>query len=492
MVQAGAQRQLATEQLLQLRMNEITTDLHTRPLRLRTVAPVIAEKDPSSTDVPSGRAASVGRLDIDGVSLRWCDSLTVSTLPPDGAPHDAIALAQAEVWCADILMSLLAQHAAWCGPGEPRRPSEWPTVTMHVADMAALGSADGRPPEKLLPLFQQGIYYELGLPVPNFNVVEDASLAPGQFRVAVNGVRHPPQWGPDQGELLVNCSQQQLDILGITEPSRPVRNPATLAEQRLLRRTDNNEAVCEAAGYTTWDAWSYRVLALAAGVRRAAEELLTEAVTNFLLDKLSLDQPVLVELVREDKSLPISMLTRVMSALVGEGVSIRDLPLILSSLLTVRATTDAEIANNTIAFSTAFSGLLPYGRQLVREEFELDEWLYCARVDSSRALSHQYGRGAGSMVVFLLEPAWEEAFRAGLAPTQQDKFLEALSTAVDAHSGGLDQSTPTAILTTGAIRRNVWQALRFEFPRIPVIAYQELQPSVRITPLTRIGGANQV
>jgi type III secretion protein V len=107
------------------------------------------------------------------------------------------------------------------------------------------------------------------------------------------------------------------------------------------------------------------------------------------------------------------------------------------------------------------------------------------RVSRHRYISHKYTRGQSSLLVLLLDPAIERRILAsGAQPLTLDE-RERLWAAVEAEYKGA-HAAGVSILTDMQVRRAVRTLLRPRFPGLPVLAYQELSPTLNIQPLARI------
>jgi type III secretion protein V len=143
------------------------------------------------------------------------------------------------------------------------------------------------------------------------------------------------------------------------------------------------------------------------------------------------------------------------------------------------------------------------------------------RSGMKRYVSHKYTRGQSTLIVYLLDPQIERILLEHQAPRTSEQgqsppftaALAILSTrthqaprtneqghspldenernkilqAVRAEVGELSGSTSVpAILTTIDVRPALREILAPEFPRLPVLAYQELSPDMNIQPIARI------
>lgn len=107
------------------------------------------------------------------------------------------------------------------------------------------------------------------------------------------------------------------------------------------------------------------------------------------------------------------------------------------------------------------------------------------RVTRHRYLSHRYTRGQSSLTVLLLDPAVEQRIVASGARPLTLEEREQLWSAVEAEYKGRHAAN-VVILTDLQIRRALRSLLKPRFPGLPVLAYQELSPTLNIQPVARI------
>ena len=204
---------------------------------------------------------------------------------------------------------------------------------------------------------------------------------------------------------------------------------------------------------------------------------------EFYLNKLETAFPVLTQLMSE--RLGVTRLAHVLRRLLEEEVSIRDLPGILENLLTIPPTTPASMDKYIIFTSTwgCIRPPLPLG--VTSGDTSAIEMAECVRMQQKRYISHKYTRGQNTLIVYLMDPKFEERLSdpRPLTETELRKLLDAVSTEVGS-------MPPTAqnpvVLTTALIRYRLRKALRGAFPRLSVLSYQELSPDMNIQPIARI------
>jgi type III secretion protein V len=242
-------------------------------------------------------------------------------------------------------------------------------------------------------------------------------------------------------ELLVLASPDDLALVGIA--ARRAADPVSGRPVALVAGAHRTRAaalgrVCEPLE---------RVLVEVAGaLRRNAHHLLGVQEVQCLLDDLEPQAPALVREV--SRQVPATLLAEVLRRLVEEGVSIRPFRAILEAVLQAGAGTQPA------------APLAEACRRALR-----------------RQLGHAHARD-GPLPVLLLDPAAEQAIREALAgemlaldPARALALLDALA----------------AVLVSPDVRRAVRLLVASRFPRLSVLAYEELPPELRLRPVGRIG-----
>jgi type III secretion protein V len=199
-----------------------------------------------------------------------------------------------------------------------------------------------------------------------------------------------------------------------------------------------------------------RVLAATAGaLSRAAAQLVGVQEVQALLDALEPGAPALVR--EASRQLPPALLADVLRRLVEEGVSIRPLRTILEALLEVGGGARGPAALAEIA------------RRALR-----------------RHLGHSHA-GDGPLAALLLDPAVEQALREALSgdalamdPGAATALVEALAAELSGHT------VAPVVLTSPDVRRALRTLVAPRFPRVAVLAYEELPPELRVRPVGRL------
>ena len=327
-------------------------------------------------------------------------------------------------------------------------------------------------------MMRDGLFYELGLHYPDFQFSTTENLKPNSFSFKVNHLSTMPRNGLHPNQCLVNDTVDRLTLLNIQGTA--TMNPANAVECSIA--DSSYKEVAESAGLTTWDQVGYLVLSFAADLRENSASFVHRRAVQNYLDQLGQAFPATVDTVQKRSS--IQQLTRVLRSLIAEEISIRNFRLVLELMLDYDYIV-ADPSKNII-----FDDRLPTAEQ--PDENWLSDPINLAsfiRAGMKRYVSHKYTRGGNTLVVYLLAPEIEgilsehQKKRICLDKDLCDRILEA----VRAEVGTLppSASVPT-ILTSIEVRPYFREVILHEFPRLPVVCYQELSPDLNIQPIARI------
>jgi type III secretion protein V len=309
-----------------------------------------------------------------------------------------------------------------------------------------------------VPMMRDGLFYELGVRFPGVRV-RAAALPDSSYIIMVNEV--PVARGTvEPGRVLANEVVDRMRLLGVD--AKVADNPATSNEASWISEEDR--ALAESAGITTWDVAGYLVLHLSAVLRRNAPDFLGIQEVQEMLDQVEKFYPALVK-ETVPKALSLFSVTDILRRLIEEGVSIRDMRSILQTL--------AE-----------WGPVESDGVQLTEQ----------VRASLRRAISHQAARGGDTLVVYLLDNQIEETVRSSIQHNASGSFLalepEITQEILAAMRRELGQRGPSAqrpvILTAQDIRRFVRKLVELEFHEVDCLSFQELSPELNVQPLGRI------
>jgi flagellar biosynthesis protein FlhA len=240
-------------------------------------------------------------------------------------------------------------------------------------------------------------------------------------------------------------------------PGEMTKEPAFGLAALWIDAADREEAVFR--GCTVVDAPSVLATHLTELVKQNLAELLSYVETQKLLDDLPREQQKLVaELV--PSQITVGGVQRVLQTLLGERVSIRDLPTILEGIQEACA---AQIRS------------IP---ALVAQ----------VRARLARQISDSHLGPGGYIPLITLSPDWEAAFAEALvgppedrqltmAPSRLTEFMQRLRSAFD---GAANSGEAPVLLTSGQIRHHVHAVVERIRPSTPVLAQAEIFPRARI------------
>lgn len=229
--------------------------------------------------------------------------------------------------------------------------------------------------------------------------------------------------------------------------------------------TEANKEKAELNGYTVIDSESVFITHLSETLKKHADELLTREDVQQLVERLRKTQPSLVgEVIGE--LVPIGTLQRVLKNLLKNGISIRQLPIIIEAI--------GEYASKT------------------KNPDVLTE---VVRKHLSRTITEQYKDKEGKISAITLEPAIEHQMTSNLRQESESLNLVlpsettmAINNAVaQAWKSAMDKGAEkTVLICDSRLRMPLAALLSRPLPQLPVIAYNEIVLGTDIEPIETI------
>ncbi|MCY3622478.1 MAG: type III secretion system export apparatus subunit SctV [Gammaproteobacteria bacterium] len=305
---------------------------------------------------------------------------------------------------------------------------------------------------------RRALYLDLGVPFPGMHVRFNENLAENAYAILLQEI--PVARGELRpGHVLYADSPRQLDVLRLPhetgEPFLP--NVATV-----WLDSAHAEALAQASmSYLEL----HRVLTfhLAYVMKRYAEEFIGIQETYNLFGRLEQTFPDLIK--EAQRVLPVNQTTEVFKRLVGEDISIRNVRLILESLV-------------------------EWGQQ-EKDVVVLTEYV---RGNLKRYISCKYSSDQNVLSAYLLDEDVEELVRGGIRQTASGNYLAldpsatrqlvAQAKSLVGDIGRLEHKP--VVVTAMDIRRYVRKMLELEIADLAVLSFQELTPEVTVQPLGRI------
>ncbi|MFN0154569.1 MAG: flagellar biosynthesis protein FlhA [Gaiella sp.] len=292
---------------------------------------------------------------------------------------------------------------------------------------------------------------ELGLVVGLVRVHDDVLLDSHEYMVKVRGVEVARGRVLPGHRLAMDPGDAIPGLSGIPTVEPAFGLPAVWIDE-------GARAEAEALGYTVVDAESVVVTHLTETIRRHADELLTRQETRKLLDALKEQNAAAVEEVVPDR-LGVGEVQRVLQALLREGVSIRDLGTILEA-----------IGDRAI---------------LTRDPAVLAEH---ARIALSRQITSSYVDDERVLQAITLDPTVELEVADSLTQTADGELLamdpDRASALVGVLAARVEEISGSGyrpvLICSSRVRRHVRMLIEQALPQLPVLAYTEIVPGIRV------------
>jgi len=164
---------------------------------------------------------------------------------------------------------------------------------------------------------------ELGLVLPHIRIRDQMDLAPGAYRIVIRE-ESVAEGEPRTNEFLAMEVGPVTEEISGTPTLEPTNN------QPAMWITADQRERAQMAGYLVIDPSSVLATHLVETTRRHADRFLTRQDVQKLLDRLKETSPAIVEEVLEATSL--GLIQKILKNLLKEGVSVRDLMIILEAL----------------------------------------------------------------------------------------------------------------------------------------------------------------
>jgi flagellar biosynthesis protein FlhA len=292
---------------------------------------------------------------------------------------------------------------------------------------------------------------ELGMVIPPVRIHDEIGLDSHEYLIKVRGAEVARgrtmaghQLAMDPGDAV-----GQLPGLPTTEPAFGL--PA-------IWIADAQRAEAEALGYTVVDQESVIVTHLTEAIRAEASELLTRQETRQLLDQLKEHNAAVVDEVVPDV-LSLGEIQRVLQSLLREGVSIRDLGVIVEAIGDkARLTRDPSL-------------LAEYARQAL-----------------GRQITAPFLGPDRKLRAIALDPMIEQEVSESITATSDGEYLamepsraQALVTALrdNSDAAGTLGSRPV-LLCSARVRRHLRRLAEQSIPQLAVCSYNEIAPGIRV------------
>jgi flagellar biosynthesis protein FlhA len=295
---------------------------------------------------------------------------------------------------------------------------------------------------------------DLGYLLPPVRVTDNLSLRSREYVILLKGVELARYELPQGCELAIPTGAGDASIEG-----QPTREPAFGMSAVWIPAERAERA--RSRGYTVVDGVSVLGTHLAELIRRHAHELFSRQDTKRLLDRVSVENPKVVEdLV--PKLLPLATVQKVLQNLLRERVSIRDAVSILEALGEAGAATRNPVL------------LTEYVRQAVR-----------------RTVVKPYLTRSGDLPAWFMAPAIEQTVEAAVEHGEQNSHLNLPPQSIREILNRLaaripSPETPVVAITSSGARYFLRQIAEPSLPNLFFLAHNEVPAGLRVQSLGNI------
>ncbi|WP_257350029.1 flagellar biosynthesis protein FlhA [Pseudalkalibacillus decolorationis] len=300
-------------------------------------------------------------------------------------------------------------------------------------------------------MIRRQLALELGLVVPVVRIRDNIQLQPNEYRIKIKGNELA------KGELLLDHylamspGVEDGGIEGIETVEPAFGLPALWIPEKQKERA-------ELSGYTVVDPPSVVSTHLTEIIKRHAHELLGRQEVKQLVEHLKETHTALVEDVTPDP-LSTGEIQKVLTKLLKENISIRNLPII-------------------------FETLADYG-QMTKDTDLLTEYV---RQSLSRQISKQFGDNQDSLKVITLSGKIEKKIAESIQQTEHGNYLsmdpndsQLIFDSITSEIKRVNEVNPmNVLLCSPAVRMYVRQLIERYLPDVIVLSYNELEPSLEV------------
>jgi flagellar biosynthesis protein FlhA len=298
---------------------------------------------------------------------------------------------------------------------------------------------------------------EMGFVMPAVRILDNMQLGANEYRIRIK------EFDSGKGELfpgsflIMDPKGLPIDLPGThtTEPAFGL--PATWVSGSLKEEASFR-------GFTVVDPGTVLTTHLTEVLKSHMSELLSYAETKKLLDDLPPENKKLVDEIIPSQ-ISVTGVQRVLQTLLGERVSIRDLPAVLEGI--------AEAVGHT------------------KNALYITEHV---RARLARQLCHANLSPGGYLPLVALSPNWEQAFaesivgqgeerQLAMAPSQLQQFIQQVREAFDEASA---KNEVPVLLTSPQIRPFVRSIIERFRPQTVVMSQNEIHASVRLRTLGQV------
>jgi flagellar biosynthesis protein FlhA len=303
-------------------------------------------------------------------------------------------------------------------------------------------------------LIRRQIANELGFIVPVVRVRDNMNLKPNQYVIKIRGAEVA------SGELLADHYMSiSSGIDDDSIPGTPTKEPAFGLDAKWINASYREQA--EMVGYTVVDAPTVLATHITEVIKSHAYEIINRQDVKKLIDHIKEQAPAVVEELFPDL-LSLSQIHKVLSNLLRERVSIKDLTTILEAL--------------------ADNGALTK---------DIDRLTEHVRQSLSRQIVHPLLDDNKKLKVLTLDPTIEQMVLDNLKPSDYGSYVnldpQILQRLIQVIAGQVEKvmlkGNNPIILCAPVVRINLKRIIERQLPHVAFLSYNELVPGIDVEAL---------
>jgi flagellar biosynthesis protein FlhA len=288
---------------------------------------------------------------------------------------------------------------------------------------------------------------QLGYLLPAVKVKDNVALRSREYVIQMRGMEIARYELMQGHELAISSGTADTGIAG-----KPARDPAFGLPALWVRQ--DQAAMARSAGYTVVDPVSIIGTHLTEIVRRHAHELFTRQDAKNYCDRVSQENPKLIEdLV--PKLLSLATIQRVLQNLLRERVPIRDAVGILEAMGEAAQTTKNPVL------------LTEYVRQSIR-----------------RAITQPLVNAQGELPAYLLDASLDRAVESTVEHSEWNSVAsvapETITDILTRVKRRVEKAESAAIVTSSGTRYFLRQLLEASLPNLTVLSHNEIPPEIKV------------
>jgi flagellar biosynthesis protein FlhA len=301
---------------------------------------------------------------------------------------------------------------------------------------------------KRIAMIRRQLASEIGYVLPPVRVVDNLQLKSREYTINVKGTEMTRYELQPGCELAIQSSNSTPIATGIATREPAFQMPAVWV-------TPDQIDKARESGYTVVDPVSVVGTHFVEIIRKHVSELFTRQETKHLLDRVSKDNPKVVEEL-VPKQLPLTTVQRVLQNLLRERASIRDAVSILEALGEAAAMTRNPV-------------LLPeYVRQAIR-----------------RNIVKPHLNPAGDLPAYFVDAELEKCIEAAVEHGENGSHLTLSPQHIRSVVDRFHRAFPTpeahaAVITSSGSRHFLRQLIEHALPALAILGHNEVPPGIRV------------